>query len=370
MKIMHVCKKYPHALGGDAVVVSNLQKQQEAAGHNVVIITSNCDEIRSDKGVYKFGLKDTPAKLDAITPQRLASLVMLFFRMFFILRKERPDVIHTHSIDMAFIVSFAARFYGIAIVHTFHIVTFYDATQHSSRRKTELWFAKKARLRIVTAPNMYDVERLRAAGLEQTQLLSNGVDLEFWRKDLQAKKSSTFEFLAIGRLERQKGYENLIKAAALLADSKPAHKFHVTIVGEGSQETTLRRLIHILDAENIVTLEGRKNPEEVRSLLSWAGAAVFPSLYETTPITLLEAWSVAAPVITTAVGILHNASKDFDAAYIVPLEDERALMQAMSHCMADEHSRLTVAAEGSKEAQKYAWPTIARTAESIYGNAL
>ena len=79
MKIMHVLKKYPRALGGDAVVVANLQKQQEAAGHQTAIVTSNCDEIINGKHIYKCGLKDTPTGLDKITPKRLLSLISLFF---------------------------------------------------------------------------------------------------------------------------------------------------------------------------------------------------------------------------------------------------------------------------------------------------
>jgi len=135
MNILHVCKKYPLALGGDAVVVANLQKQQQAAAHQVAIVTSNCDEIQCGAHIYKLGLKDTPAGLDVITLRRMASLLVLLFKMFVILPKERPDVIHTHSIDMAFFASFAARLYGIPIVHTFHIVTFYDATQPALRRR-------------------------------------------------------------------------------------------------------------------------------------------------------------------------------------------------------------------------------------------
>ncbi|HVQ44325.1 MAG TPA: glycosyltransferase family 4 protein [Candidatus Saccharimonadia bacterium] len=181
MNILHVCKKYPDALGGDAVVVSNLRRQQQAAGHDVAVVTSNCNEILKGRHIYKIGMKDTPASLDSITPKRLVSLVILSLGMFGILRRERPDVIHTHSIDMAFFVSFAARLYGIPMVHTFHIVTFYDATQSALRRKSELWLARAAHLRSATAPNSYDVAKLQAAGLVQTVLLPNGVDLAFWR---------------------------------------------------------------------------------------------------------------------------------------------------------------------------------------------
>ena len=55
MKILHITKKYENALGGDAVVVSNLERQQLDQGHEVIVITSNCDEIIDDERHYKFG---------------------------------------------------------------------------------------------------------------------------------------------------------------------------------------------------------------------------------------------------------------------------------------------------------------------------
>jgi len=365
VKILHVSKKYPSALGGDAVVVANLQKQQEAADHQVVIVTSNCDEISDGPGIYKVGLKDTPAALDAITIKRIISLIILFFRMFVILRKERPDVIHTHSVDMAFFVSFAARFYGIPIVHTFHIVTFYDMTQSALRRKSELWLAKKATPRFVTAPNSYDLHKLRTAGLAQAVLLPNGVDLEFWKLPNVTPKDEVFTFLAIGRLEHQKGYDYLIKAAMQLTQ-KTHTAFRVVIVGEGSQKKALYALAHSLKVEGIVQFVGRKSPQQTRDLLGQAGAIVCPSLYETTPLTLLEAWSGTVPVIITPVGILRDAPTDFDGAFLVQPKDVHSLMEAMAKCMSDDVSRQNAIAKGYEEAKKYAWPLVSKRAEIFY----
>jgi glycosyltransferase involved in cell wall biosynthesis len=370
MTILHVTKKYTGAIGGDAVVVSNLQKQQEADGHKVVIVTSNCDEIRGGKHVYKVGVRDTPSRLDTITPRRILSLLVLSVRMFAILDKERPDIIHAHSVDMAFFASFAARFFGIPLIHTFHIVTFYDNSQSLLRRKSELWLAKRARLSRATAPNAYDVRRLQAAGLKQAMLLPNGVDLTFWKAPLgRSKQPKTPTFLAVGRLERQKGYEYLIRASALLAKAWP-QKFQVLIVGEGSEAPALRKLVRTLHIEHIVSLAGRKTPKQVRQLLASATVVVSPSLYETTPLTTLEAWAAAVPVISTPVGILRDAPADFDASYIVPPKDEQALMDTMYRCLTDKQARQTIALNGRKEAKRYAWPTIARTAEGIYRSAI
>jgi glycosyltransferase involved in cell wall biosynthesis len=366
MKIMHVSKKYPPALGGDATVVAQLQKEQQAAGHKVVIVTSQCDEISRSHDIYLCGLKTTSSKLDEITPKRLVSLIMLAFRMFKILRKEQPNIIHTHSIDMAFFVSWAARLYRIPIVHTFHIVTFYDNNQSPLRRKTELWFAKHAKLRITTAPNAYDVEQLQKAGLKQTMLLPNGVDIGFWAaKKPRTARNKRFTFVTMGRLEDQKGGHYLIKAAYALQYIASA-PFTVIVVGEGSLENELRAQVAELELTHSFEFVGRKNPEEIRKLLARADTVVLPSLYETTPLTLLEAWAARVPVIITEVGIVRRVSDDFNAAYIVPPKDDQLLAQAMNRCMTDAARRSAVAAAGQKEAHRYAWPAIADIAESLY----
>ena len=108
---------------------------------------------------------------------------MLFsFKTFKVIRKERPDVVHTHSIDMAFIASFAARWFKVPIVHTFHILTFPDPRQDTLRRKSELFLVKGAQPQVVTSPNETDVDHLKHAGVKDARLMMNGIDLAFWRK--------------------------------------------------------------------------------------------------------------------------------------------------------------------------------------------
>lgn len=369
MKILHLTKKYPEALGGDAVVVSNLQKRQEAAGHSVVILTSNCKEIKDGQNIYKFGLADTPEGLDQITVRRLISLAGLFLASFRVLARERPDVIHAHSVDMAFMASFAARWFKIPMVQTFHIVTFYDQTQPALRRKTELLLAKAAGLRAVTAPNAYDVSALKNAGLSQAVLLPNGVDLHFWRRNPKAKKGPVTTFISFGRLESQKGHEYLIKAAASLHHTS-AQPFKVIIAGEGSQKQYLLKLARQRGVEDLIKFVGRKTPKQIQTLLSETDIAVFPSLYETTPITLLEAWAVGIPVIATNVGILRSVPENTRLAFMTDPGDEWSLAKAMQQCMADRARLQELAAAGHEEVKKYAWPGIADRAENLYRRVL
>lgn len=360
MNIMHITKKYPPATGGDAVVVSNLVQEQRAAGHSVTVVTSRSVRQPTDSQVFTFGLADTPSNLDTITLRRLVSLCMLMFALFGLLRRERPHVIHTHSVDIAFFASLAARWYGIPIIHTFHIVTFYDHNQSALRRRTELWLAKNAAPRIVTAPNKYDVAQLQRGGLGQTVWLPNGINLPFWQ--VKRTPSGTFTFVSIGRLEKQKGYEYLIKAAGILAER--LEPFRVIAVGDGAERKELEYLT--FETQAPVEFVGNKSTAHVRDILAQADCVVIPSLYETTPLTLLEAWAAGVPVIATPVGILRTAAPDFLAAYVVPAKDPSALADAMQQCMRDHAGRATKAEQGRREVANYTWPDIAQTAENLY----
>jgi glycosyltransferase involved in cell wall biosynthesis len=365
MKILHITKKYKNALGGDAVVVSNLEKQQLARGHEVFVLTSNCDEIIDDEQHYKFGLPATAAALDEISLSRLASLGALFFKTFGVIRKERPDVIHTHSIDMAFITSIPARLFKVSVVHTFHILTFPDSRQDALRRKSELFLTKGARPRIITSPNQVDVDHLKRAGVKDARFMMNGVDLAFWRKEKQPH--NVFTFITAARLERQKGIEYLIRAAAELKGSRKP--FKLVIVGEGSLKEELKALAKELAVDEMVEFAGRKSPEELRDLYTLSDSVVIPSLWEAAPLTVFEAWAMELPLIITKIGTFANETDDRTYAKVVDVGDSNALAEAMEELMTDGEKRAAMIAAGHEVVQEYNWPAVADIANDLYVEA-
>ena len=363
MKILHITKKYPKAVGGDAVVVSQLQAQQQKHGHDVATLTSNCNVIEDGPHIYKFGLTDEPAALDSITPRRLFSLISLFFKSFSVIRKERPDIIHTHSVDMACIASIAARFYRVPIMHTFHIVTFYNQKQSALRRKTELLFLKGTRPGLVTVPNDFDARQLREAGIEQVAVLPNGIDLQFWKKPSrgrEARKAKAFTFITAARLEDQKGHEHLIQAAALMK-KKTKKAFKIIVAGDGSLRTDLEALAREKRVSSLFTFVGNKTPKELKTLYTKTDAAVFASLWETTPLTLLEAWAMGLPAVSTRTGILLEHPEADKLAALAPTGDVPGLADAMLKVLEDRPYRNRLARAGHKAVKQYPCSTLVRT---------
>lgn len=366
MRILHVTKKYLDILAGDSIVVASLKKQQVANGHTVAVITSNCEAIINDKTIYKFGLKDTASGLDNITPKRLLSLFMLVFKAFKVLRVERPDIIHTHSIDMAFAVSFAARFYRIPIVHTFHIVTFNDKQQVAIRRKSELLFLRGTKPHKIFLLNPLDIKDFERIGFPNVVFIPNGVNLEDWQIKARPKGKNMFRFITVGRLEQQKGLRFLIAAAAALHEL--GTNFEIQIIGEGSLRTQLEQQIKSQHLDKQVHLLGTRKQHQLRKLYTSADCFILPSLWEAFPIVLLEAWAAGLPAVVTKVGAVQYVAKG--SALLVDHGDTKALATSMSKIMTDTSYRQSLVRKAAAAAKKYQWKNVNKAIEAEYGQAI
>ena len=366
MKILHVTKKYPDALGGDAFVVSNLQRYQRSRGSDVVILTSNCDVIRDSPRVQKFGLRTTTADLDRISPKRLASLIMLFFKSFTLLRRERPDIVHTHSIDLACFVSFAARHYGIPIVHTFHVLTFNNSYQSTFRRTTELLLLAAANPKTTIVLNPVHVHALRKAGFRKTTFIPNGVDAAYWRTEECRRRQLTFTFIAVGRLEDQKGFRYLIEAAGALRGA--VDDFQIQIVGDGSLRGALSKQIDDLNLAEHVFLLGHCSQRRLRDLYCCADVFVQSSLWEGMALALLEACAAGLPSICTAVSGLPEMDEEY-AIFVAP-GDYGQLASAMRQLMADQATRDALGAAATRIASRYSWESIGAQVSRVYAREL
>ncbi len=365
MKILHASKKYPGVHGGDAVVVANLERLQRAAGHSVRILTSNCDATERRPEVFRFGVKDSPEALDRISPRRLLSLFLLFFQTFRVLRRERPDVIHTHSVDMAFVISLAARVYRIPLVHTFHIVTSREAVHGFVRNRAELRLVKAARPALVTALNETDRRHLSAAGADVV-LLPNGIDMAVWTPVRLPPDRDRFAIISVGRLEKHKGYSLLIEAAGLLDET-----VEVTIVGGGSLEGELQDLIDRTNVPQRVRLAGPKTPAEIRELFAGSDAMVISSLYEAMPLALLEAWASGLPVITTEVGMVQHADGGTArGVHLITDREPATLAGAIARLRGDRAYREQLVAAGFDEVRQYTWARVSESLAGYYDDAI
>lgn len=131
-------------------------------------------------------------------------------------------------------------------------------------------------------------------------VLRNGVDLALFRPvDREAERARLglrgTTLLSVGYLIRRKGHDIVVRALPLLPDVQ------LLIVGDGEEETALRRLAADLGVAERVTFVGAVPQEELRRYYGAADALVLASSREGWANVLLEAMACGTPVIASNV---------------------------------------------------------------------
>lgn len=198
-------------------------------------------------------------------------------------------------------------------------------------------------------------------------VIPNGVDLNDFKKPIQKEKRNTqFTFLFVGRFEKVKAVDQLIKAFSLV--HKQEFKTHLNLVGYGSEETVLRQLTRKLNLEKNISFLGKKTKSELAQEYNAANLYVSSSRSEGQPITLFEAWAAKLPVLATKVGDNAKYVKRGINGYLIAPDNFNQLAKGMAHAMYNNKLK-NLGLNGYKYVKKYcAWDQAAARVYEIYKN--
>ncbi|MBX7531968.1 glycosyltransferase family 4 protein [Qipengyuania sp. 1XM1-15A] len=152
----------------------------------------------------------------------------------------------------------------------------------------------------------------------------------------------------VGRLDRQKGFDLLVKAFARIAPRHP--DWHLDIWGSGDERENLQSLIVQRGLKDSVTLRGTS--EVPGAWLSETEIFVLSSRYEGFPNVLGEAMAAGLPVVATQCDfgpeeMLHNQA----SGLLVPTEQVGQLAAAMERLVRDPEQRHQLG-EAAREAAR------------------
>lgn len=150
--------------------------------------------------------------------------------------------------------------------------------------------------------------------------------------------------LFLGRLSREKGVDDLLRAFALLAKDHPAVR--LVCAGDGNQQRVIA-LAKALGVERALQLPGWVEKEDKEKLLSSAAIFVLPSHIEAMPMSLLEAMAWGVPVVATRVGSVPEVIADGEIGVLVAPGNVAELKSAIDRLLSNpaERERMGMAAK-------------------------
>ena len=215
----------------------------------------------------------------------------------------------------------------------------------------ESWMAERhGREKVAAIPNM--VERAPATGAGDEVELPQGPFV-----------------LAVGRLEHQKGHDDLLRAMAQSRPFGERGEWGVVIAGEGSMRDELARLARELGLAERVHLVGRVR--DPFALYERASIFAFPSRFEGFPNALLEAMSAGlAPVSYDSGSGSSELITHGETGLLVPLGDVDGLRAALDRLVSDEELRARLGEAAREVTEAYSPAAVVPLWERLFEDVL
>ena len=325
MKILRIIARLN--VGGPARHVVWLTEGLKPNGYETLLVAgvvppgeADMSYVAAASGVQLFTLPEMSREIsvkDALT----------IWKLFRLMRRERPDIVHTHTAKAGTVGRIAGLIYCLPFlaalvgqrqrcrfVHTYHGHVFHS---YYGKFKTRLFLAIERflarfatdRIVVISEQQRREInEVFRVGRREQFAVIPLGIDLSAYaswrdrRPRLRAELNLKDDDLLIGivgRVTEIKNHRLFLEAAAQLKN-RMGSKIRFVIIGDGNLRGDLEAQAKSLGLEKDVSFLGTRNdPENFYPALD---IVALTSLNEGTPLTLIEAMANARPVVATSVG--------------------------------------------------------------------
>jgi len=257
--------------------------------------------------------------------------VKALWKLYRLMRREQPHIVHTHTARAGFLGRLAARLAGVPIiVHTYHghvLHGYWGAAKTRLMRRLEQALARITD-QLITVSEQVKRELVMhgVAPPEKIAVIPLGFDLEpllschihrgQFRHELGLKDRDQLVGI-VGRLFPIKNHRLFLDAAAILAERKPCA--HFVIVGDGALRPRLEHYTRELGIADRVTFTGWRR--DLPRIYVDLDVLVVSSDNEGTPVSVIEAMAAGCPVVATHVGGLPDVISDGETGYLVPPRD-------------------------------------------------
>jgi glycosyltransferase involved in cell wall biosynthesis len=384
-------------VGGPAIQAITLTKCLEPLGYRTTLVRGreepeegNMDYLADELGVVPVlvpSLRRNPGWRD----------VRALLGLIGVLRRERPEIVHTHAAKAGTLGRVAALAAGgqparhwtravgrrsgrrPILIHTYHghsLSGYFSPRSAAVYRRIERLLARFTDVLIAVSDEVRDeLVSLGVAEADRFEVVPLGFDLrpfsvgtserarrrDALRCELGVPSEDKLVTL-IARLVPIKRVDRFLRVARGLAAERAG--LHFLVVGDGELREQLRSSPDAVELDGRLTWAGFRR--DIPDICFASDAVVLTSDNEGTPVSLIEARAAGTPVVATRVGGVASVAPDF----VVDPRDDRAMATALSRVLDDASAAERALAGSSEVARTFSLEALVERVDGLYRGLL
>jgi glycosyltransferase involved in cell wall biosynthesis len=384
LSIVHVIARLN--VGGAALHVLQLAREQKRRGHRVLVVAGTLAEGEKSMeyvadelgvGVLRLPALQRPLSLRADTAAIVALRELICSR--------RPDVLHTHTAKAGATGRIAALAAGRArpraVVHTYHghvLSGYFSRRWERVFRSIERLLAPASGALVAVSDEVRDdLVGFGVAPRGRFTVVSYGFELPAWgaaddeaRARLRAElhlDDGTFAIGWAGRLTAIKRPLDLVRT--LHAVREQGVEAELVLVGDGEDRPEVEALARELGVAEHCHLVGFQ--QRVREWYAAVDASLLTSANEGTPVVAIESLAAERPVVATRAGGTATVVLDGESGYLLPVGDVDGLAGRLAELARDPVLRARLGQTGAADVRaRFATGRMADELEAVYRRLL
>lgn len=352
-------------------------KYMSLKGYEVIGVSSfgeALENVKVNEGVRTEAIEMTRTISPFKDLKALVQLVQLF-------RKERPNIVHTHTPKAGLLGMMAAKITGVP--HRLHTVAGMPLTVATGNKRKLLNAIERLTYACATKvyPNSYGLQQIildekftipsklkvigngSSNGIDTTQFDPNLVSQltkQKFRQELGIKDSEMV-FLFVGRVVKDKGISELVSAFNNIYTKE--ENPHLVLVGnlERDLDPLKNETENLIKQHNNIHAVGYKT--NVIDYFAMADVLTFPSYREGFPNVVMQAASMQLNCIVSDINGCNEIIIDGNNGWIVPVKNIEVLSDQMKWCMENKKMSAQMGLKSrklmiEKYERKYIWDEI------------
>ncbi|HCE86466.1 MAG TPA: hypothetical protein DEP08_01550 [Candidatus Jacksonbacteria bacterium] len=272
--------------------------------------------------------------------------------LYFILKKIKPHILHSHKLK--------ASVWG-SIVGFFAKIPVRITTTHGSPLQWQVPICRKAfnSLFNTVASNLFATwiiavcktealikQKRESISKRKISVIYHSLPLPPYELDKKTNKSSEIVIGTVARLSTEKGHEYLIRALPAILQKYQNIKF--VFVGNGPLKNSLERLAKKMQVNAYIEFVGTVERNHVSYYLNTFDIFILPSLWESLPYSLLEAIAAGIPVIAADVGGNKEIITNKKTGLLIKSKSSIAIAEAILYLLNNKTIRQELAEMGQR----------------------